>query len=59
MEKEKNMEKLCETLKEIPADKRQSISKALCAELVGKGLSFAQAEAMLDYAKVLLRNAVI
>ena len=53
------MEKLGEILKEIPADKRQNISKALCAELVGKGLSFSQAEAMLDYAKVLLRNAVI
>ena len=48
-----------EVLREIPADKREHIAKALCSELIGKGLSFGQAEALLDYAKTLLKNAKI
>lgn len=46
-------------LKTIPSDQLREISRELCNQLINKGLSFGQAEALLEYAKDLLKGAKI
>lgn len=46
-------------LKSLPPRKVEEISRNICQQLVKKGLSFAQAEALLDFSKSLLKNAEI
>ncbi len=48
-----------EQLKSVKRSLVTSIPEAIVKELVNKGLTFAQAEAMLERAKDLLRDAVI
>ena len=46
-------------LEGVDADTLRDVTNAVCQQLIGKGLSFRQAEAVLDYAKDLLKNAKI
>lgn len=48
-----------EQLKQVDSDLVKQIPPNICNQLIGKGLSFAQAEAMLERAKDLLREAII
>lgn len=48
-----------EQLKQVGRDLVKEIPATICAQLIGRGLSFAQAEAMLERAKDLLRDAII
>lgn len=48
-----------EQLKSVKHSLVISIPEAIVKELVGKGLTFAQAEAMLERAKDLLRDVII
>ena len=46
-------------MRTIPKDKLQSLPSEICALLIGKGLSFAQAQVLLSYSKDLLEEAKI
>lgn len=46
-------------LETVPSEQLKEIPNALCNQLINKGLSFRQAEALLEYAKDLLKGAKI
>lgn len=48
-----------EILRSIPEEKRDNIPREICQCLIKKGLSFAQAEVLLDIARDLLKGAEI
>ena len=54
-----NLECAERILRTIPAEKREEIPRQICQLLIKKGLSFAQAEALLELSKDLLKNAEI
>lgn len=56
---EKEIKTLEDALHGVSAEIIDAIARNLCSELIGKGLTFRQAEGLLDYAKVLLKSAKI
>lgn len=50
---------LCRKLKDVNSEVLRTVPYDICKLLTGKGLSLRQAEALLDYAKDLLKDAKI
>lgn len=59
MTEKESKEELGRKLKNVNSEALRTVPHAICKLLTGKGLSLRQAEALLDYAKDLLKDAKI